>query len=326
MTEQKTDDRRQRTEKGQKFVFCLLLSIVCLLNACGGPSRAPQMAQPTYKVGQPYEISGSWYYPREDYSYDNTGIASWYGQGFHGERTANGEIFNKDELTAAHPTLPMPSLARVTNLDNGRSIVVRINDRGPFDKGRLIDVSQRGAQLLGFEQQGTAKVRVQVLADESKAIADAMRHYGQPVPGPVLVAANPEQPPPVQAAPLAPVETQPLEPPSNTIETAPKPVRTTPAIHQQLVETRPVPQAVQLPVTGANHIFVQAGAFKNVDNATRLKLRLAYLGPVGVSSAVVNGARFYRVRVGPLSNVQLADDMLARVTKAGVAAPRIIVD
>ena len=94
-------------------------------------------------------------------------------------RTANGEIFNKNELTAAHKTLPLPTLARVTNLENGRSIVVRINDRGPFSGSRIIDVSQRAAQLLGFEQKGTAKVRVQVLADESKAIADAMRHYGR---------------------------------------------------------------------------------------------------------------------------------------------------
>ena len=133
-------------------------------------------------------MSGNWYYPKEDYSYDETGIASWYGQGFHGEKTANGEIFNKDELTAAHKTLPLPTLARVTNLDNGRSIVVRINDRGPFSGARIIDVSQRAAQLLGFEAQGTAKVRVQVLADESKAIADAMRHYGSPAP-PTQVAA-----------------------------------------------------------------------------------------------------------------------------------------
>jgi len=198
--------------------FCRWISVALLfsLAACGGgaPHRDVIGAQPIYKVGQPYQVSGTWYYPHEDYSYDETGIASWYGQAFHGERTANGEIFNKDELTAAHPTLPMPSLARVTNLDNGRSIVVRINDRGPFEKGRLIDVSQRGAQLLGFEQTGTAKVRVQVLADESKAIADAMRHYGSPGPVQVASATPPaEEAPPMQAAPLAPVTAEALEPP-----------------------------------------------------------------------------------------------------------------
>jgi len=310
--------------------FCNLLSllaIVILLSSCGSQtSPAPRAgAQPTYKVGQPYQVSGNWYYPKENYSYDETGIASWYGQGFHGEATANGEIFNKDELTAAHPTLPMPSLARVTNLDNGRSIVVRINDRGPFEKGRLIDVSQRGAQLLGFEQNGTAKVRVQVLADESKAIADAMRHYGSPAP--VMVASAGEgEAPPVAAAPLTPVTSAELEPASNTVETAPKPVRTTPQIHQQLVETQPVPEVVQLPVTGANHIYVQAGAFKVSENANRLKQSLAKLGPVTVTDANVNGAKFYRVRVGPIADVASADAMLQRVTKAGVAKPRIIVD
>src|SRR5580698_3975402 len=169
-----------------------------MLSACATEKPPQQVAHPTYKIGAPYQVSGQWYYPKEDYSYDETGIASWYGQGFHGERTANGEIFNKDELTAAHPTLPMPSLARVTNLDNGRSIVVRINDRGPFEKGRLIDVSQRGADLLGFEKTGTAKVRVQVLADESKAIADAMRHYGGAAP--MQVASATQAPPPESAA------------------------------------------------------------------------------------------------------------------------------
>jgi rare lipoprotein A len=304
--------------------FCHLTSVVCLLAACA-TQKPPQTAQPTYKVGQPYEVSGTWYYPQENYSYDETGIASWYGEGFHGGRTANGEVFNKDELTAAHPTLPMPSLARVTNLDNGRSIVVRINDRGPFEKGRLIDVSQRAAQLLGFEQTGTAKVRVQVLADESKAIADAMRHYGSPAPIQVA-AANPGEAPPMQAAPVAAVTAQNLEPPSNTVETAPQPTLTTPAIHQQLVATEPVPEVVQLPVTSHNHIYVQAGSFKNLDNATRLKQHLEGLGTVTVTDAMVNGAKFYRVRVGPIANVASADTMLQRVTKAGVAKPRIIVD
>lgn len=302
--------------------------MAALLAACG-TERQAQVARPIYKVGQPYEVSGQWYYPKEDYSYDETGIASWYGQGFHGERTANGEIFNKDELTAAHPTLPMPSLARVTNLDNGRSIVVRINDRGPFDKGRLIDLSERGSQLLGFHDNGTAKVRVQVLADESKSIADAMRHYGSPQPAPVLVAsANPEQPPPpMQPARVEAVSSQELEPPSsNTVRTAPKPMRTTPAIHQQLVEVHPVPEVVQLPVTSHNQIFVQAGAFTVRDNAAHLQQHLASLGRVGVTEATVNGTKFYRVRVGPIGDVAQADKVLKRVTTAGVAKARIIVD
>ncbi len=155
---------------------CFLLLPILL---AGLLQRAPgHTAAGTYKVGTPYQVAGQWYYPHEDFTYDETGIASWYGADFHGGKTSNGEIFNKDELTAAHKTLPLPTLARVTNLENGKSIVVRINDRGPFSGERIIDVSQRAAQLLGFEKKGTAQVRVQVLSDESKAIADATRHYG----------------------------------------------------------------------------------------------------------------------------------------------------
>src|SRR5690242_18586470 len=113
-----------------------------------------------YKVGVPYQIGDTWYYPSEQPDYDETGIASWYGPTFYGRSTANGERFDADALTAAHRTLPMPVNVRVTNLDNGKSLIVRVNDRGPFSKGRIIDVSERAADLLGFRLQGTARVRV----------------------------------------------------------------------------------------------------------------------------------------------------------------------
>src|SRR5690349_12270675 len=105
-------------------------------------------AVPPYKLGKPYQIEGAWYYPKVDYDYSETGIASWYGPDFHGKSTANGEIFDQNALTAAHKTLPMPTIVRVTNLENGRSIEVRINDRGPFKNNRVIDLTRRGAQLL----------------------------------------------------------------------------------------------------------------------------------------------------------------------------------
>ncbi|WP_051402506.1 septal ring lytic transglycosylase RlpA family protein [Lutibaculum baratangense] len=118
-------------------------------------------ADGTYKVGKPYKVAGKWYTPAEDPSYDKTGRASWYGRDFHGKQTANGEVFDMAGLSAAHPTLPLPSYARVTNLENGRSVVVRLNDRGPFAHGRLIDVSAKTAEVLGFKQDGAADVRVQ---------------------------------------------------------------------------------------------------------------------------------------------------------------------
>ena len=124
-------------------------------------------ANPVYKIGNPYQVGGVWYYPERDLAYDETGIGSWYGEEFAGRLTANGEIFDPDMVTAAHKTLPMPSVVRVTNLDNGKSLVVRINDRGPFVAGRIIDLSREAARLIGYRDQGIARVRVQVLAEQT---------------------------------------------------------------------------------------------------------------------------------------------------------------
>ncbi len=118
---------------------------------------------PQYALGAPYRVKGRLYVPRANPNYDRIGTASWYGGAFHGRRTANGERFNMHAMTAAHPTLPLSTLVRVTNLDNGRSITVRINDRGPFARGRIIDLSRAGARALGFEARGTTRVRVAVV-------------------------------------------------------------------------------------------------------------------------------------------------------------------
>ena len=124
---------------------------------------------PIYKVGNPYKINGKWYYPAIDYDYEEIGIASWYGPGFHGRKTANGEIFNQNKISAAHRTLPMPSIVKVTNLDNGLVLQrVRINDRGPFAGNRIIDLSKKAAEELGFVNSGTARVKVEILEDESR--------------------------------------------------------------------------------------------------------------------------------------------------------------
>jgi rare lipoprotein A len=115
-------------------------------------------------VGKPYKVGGKTFHPTENAQYSRVGLASWYGGMFHGRRTANGEVFDKNSIAAAHPTLPLPSYVRVTNLTNSRSIIVRINDRGPFHGNRLIDVSQRTADVLGFKQAGTARVRVDYIS------------------------------------------------------------------------------------------------------------------------------------------------------------------
>ena len=130
------------------------------------------VAEPRYKIGDPYTVGGVWYYPERNLTYDETGIGSWYGDEFAGRLTANGEIFDPEQITAAHKTLPMPSVVRVTNLDNGKSLVVRVNDRGPFVPGRIIDLSRESARLLGFKELGIAKVRVQLLAEQSLRLED----------------------------------------------------------------------------------------------------------------------------------------------------------
>lgn len=126
-------------------------------------ARPRQHRSANYKLGRPYTIRGKTYVPRHEPNYNKVGRASWYGLGHNGRRTANGEIFDDRLMTAAHPTLPLPSLARVTNLDNGRQVVVRINDRGPFIANRIIDLTRRAARELGYERRGGAPVRVQFL-------------------------------------------------------------------------------------------------------------------------------------------------------------------
>ncbi len=136
-----------------------VLACLFLLAGCSG-GGSYQGAAPRVKIGQPYEINGQWYHPRLVDDYREVGVASWYGVPFHGRKTANGEIYDMHGISAAHPTLPLPSLAKVTNLQNGRSIVVRVNDRGPFAKQRIIDLSRRAAWELGFKDQGTTDVEV----------------------------------------------------------------------------------------------------------------------------------------------------------------------
>lgn len=134
------------------------LLLLLALQACG--TSGPGTLHPHYKVGAPYKINGRWYRPQQVTEYETVGIASWYGVPFHGRLTSNGELFDMNAYTAAHPTLPLPSLVRVTNLRNGRSMVLRVNDRGPFVDNRIIDLSRAAARALGFEYQGLAKVHV----------------------------------------------------------------------------------------------------------------------------------------------------------------------
>jgi rare lipoprotein A len=312
----------------------LLLGLLGVLAGCAETELAVHSAkrlqepavpaQPgVYKVGRPYQIANVWYYPREDYGYVETGIASWYGPGFHGKETANGEIYNQNAMTAAHRTLPMPSMVRVTNLENGRSIKVRINDRGPFAHGRIIDLSKRAAELLGFMKQGTAKVRVEILETESRQAALAAG-AGEAVTGTVPQAAPVEtvavqELPPLGAAPAAPATS------TQTASAAPVGVSEQPARLRTATVTTPEPVVTQERVRPTS-IFVQAGAFSQVANAVRLRARLAGLGNVQIAKALVGDTDFYRVRLGPMASVDQADQTLELLLRNGYNDARVVVD
>lgn len=161
------------------FRLILVLSALTTLSACTTTELASHMLKRMFrenesnlpkevKVGNPYKVDGRWYTPSYDPDYDENGLASWYGPGFHGKYTANGEVYDQEDITAAHKTLPLPSLVRVTNKENGRSLIVRVNDRGPFVDDRIIDLSHRSAELLGIVGTGTAKVNVEYLDKETK--------------------------------------------------------------------------------------------------------------------------------------------------------------
>src|ERR1035437_8651475 len=197
---------------GGKGGFCLIARLIGLVAGClalancaGGLSgrvdpkygvsssaRVVEPGQPVpkgggvYRVGKPYLVGGREYVPQEDVNYSAVGLASWYGDDFHGRYTANGEIFDMASISAAHPTMPLPSYARITNLANHRSIIVRVNDRGPYAAGRVMDVSARAAEMLDFKRMGTASVKVDYIgpagldgSDEQILVA-SLRTDGRP--------------------------------------------------------------------------------------------------------------------------------------------------
>jgi rare lipoprotein A len=287
-------------------------------------------AQGVYKIGKPYKISSVWYYPSVNYQYQETGIASWYGPKFHGKKTANGERFDQNSISAAHRTLPLPSMVRVTNLENGRAIRVLVNDRGPFAHGRIIDLSKRAAQLLGFVGKGTTKVRVEIIAGESRRLALA---YGRGA-GQVQVARAgngnhaPTDKPTIRSAPRVAVTRAPLSAADGRGSPS--------AMSQPVAATKSRPRAVsakpradgriiQEPV-GVTRMYVQAGTFTQYSNANRLRARLSVLGPTNILAVVYDKQQMFRVRIGPIGGLKRADRILERMIGSGFTDARLIVD
>ncbi|MEJ0025663.1 MAG: septal ring lytic transglycosylase RlpA family protein [Rhizomicrobium sp.] len=299
-----------------------VVSLAALAAACASTPRGSGVSVPpnagVYKIGQPYQIDGTWYYPKEQPDYDETGVASWYGPTFYGHHTANGEIYTAGDLTAAHRTLPLPVNVRVTNLDNGKTIVVRVNDRGPFAKGRIIDLSERAADLLGYRQKGTARVRVTF-------VGRADLQGGRPPPDetpPEIASAVPAAPTrAVASTALDAVPGTAVAPPvTNTDLPPPPPIRSA----DVAVATVPTGVVSNVPVPPVTHLYVQAGAFSNYQNAARLQARVG--GGLQITSVVQNGRTLYRVRLGPFDDVGEADSALARIESLGSNDAQIVVD
>ena len=304
----------------QSFAVTALagLTAACASNYAANDVSVPPNAG-VYKIGSPYQVDGTWYYPHEEPNYDETGIASWYGPTFYGHRTADGEVFKADSLSAAHRTLPMPVNVRVTNLENGRSLVVRINDRGPFAKGRVIDVSEQAAKLLGFYGEGTARVRVTFVARGDLP-------NGQPQPDttpPEIASAVPAAPTgKVDVASLGAAPGAAVDAPAETAATLPAPAA--PPSEEQIAATQPTGQVTTVPVPAVTHLYVQVGAFSTLENARRIQSRLG--SGLTISTIERNGQKLYRVRLGPFDQVADADQALSRLTGQGSNDARIVVD
>ena len=249
--------------------------------------------EPIYKVGNPYKINGKWYYPAVDYQYDEVGIASWYGPGFHGKTTANGEVFDQNKISAAHRTLPMPSVVKVTNLENGLVLEkVRINDRGPFARNRIIDLSKKAAEELGFIKNGVAKVRVEILEDES-------RKY---------VSTNQKNNYVAEAAEVTQISKK------NLLSSSER--------KEKVVEKK-TEENLENSILTNKELLIQVGAFTDHRNAKTLSEKLSEFKAY-INRVFINNKYLYRVRIGPINNLDLANDMKRKLFELGYTSSHLV--
>jgi rare lipoprotein A len=253
-----------------------------------GVAASPRVIEPgqpvpkgggVYRVGKPYVVGGQTYTPEENRHYRGEGLASWYGDDFHGRLTANGEIYDMEAISAAHPTMPMPSYARVTNLSSGKSLIVRVNDRGPYHANREIDVSSKAAELLGFKRMGTARVRVEYVGaapiegtDDRQLIATLRDGAPAPVPSGVMVASNrflPNfgRPPALSGAPLPQERPYDLGQANGRVAEAYPQIRQSIAANRQLPDLYAEPPAPDARRLAAEALSRQSGRGRMVETA-----------------------------------------------------------
>jgi len=318
----------------------IALCLLATLAACGSSGGGGGELRGTYKVGRPYTIDGITYVPTEEFNHTETGVASWYGPGFHGRATANGERYDQHDRTAAHRTLQMPSMVRVTNLENGRSTIVRINDRGPFSRNRVIDLSRAAASDLDMMRNGTANVRIEQLSAESHTVKEVAQGGGGPMDQkaalerlaanrksgnvPVMTASATAAPPP-EPAPAPPPATVQASWPTNPRAPA---VPTTPvAAGAGAGGTGPtVTSLVSTASLGGGSFYVQTGAFSNVANAERQRSSIASYGTSEISQGSAAGRDVYRVRIGPYTTADAAGLVADRLKRSGYGDVRVVAD
>ncbi|WP_309604012.1 septal ring lytic transglycosylase RlpA family protein [Phenylobacterium sp.] len=281
----------------------------------GAGARGAAPSGPTgYKTGQPYQVGGVWYAPKDQPDYDRTGIASWYGDAFHLKPTADGEIFDMNAISAAHTTLPLPSTVEVTNLDNGRRLTVRVNDRGPFVGGRIIDLSHAAARELGYDRAGLAHVRVRYIGPAPLAGPQAGVRYAQAAPARVATAVRPADEEIFEdRTPDTGAEAEALA--------APDPEEILPVAAPEPVT---VSTLAPLPETRAAAYRIQAGAFSDEAQARKVAEQLAPAGVATVEPVERNGLTLYRVLLpGPADEAQ-AYALRDRVAVIGFTDARVI--
>ena len=284
-------------------IRCIRLSILAALlivSACvSGPTssggRAPSGEGGYYKIGSPYKINGKWYRPAVDNDYVEVGIASWYGRDFHGRKTANGETFDMNAISAAHTTLPMPSYVEVKNLKNGKKIVVRVNDRGPFAKNRIIDLSRAAARKLGFEHEGVAKVRVRYVG--RAPLPGEERQYAQPAIAPKTVALKTKPVPnPVSIPRQAQIR-----------EAVPVSASADPIANMINSEQG----RYALPVDGLSIRVAQSYVFEEIEQIEET------VRPHGAVRIFGDTNGLYRIELGPFANAESANQRLVALHEAG---------
>ena len=286
-------------------------------------AKIPSNPMGTYKIGNPYLIEGVSYYPHEDYTYSEIGMASWYGPSFNGGTTANGEVFDETRFTAAHRTLPMPSVVRVTNLENGISLTVKVNDRGPYARDRIIDLSSAAAEVLRIKEKGTARVRVEILPEESRKLKElAMANQNTDIYEPNIAYSSAEIKPAVNEAPKAepavavrPMPSEPVVQPQGQPKVEAKP---------EVVAPAQVAAPVSEPVKTGGEYFVQVAAYSTYEKAEGLKDKLVNLGTVKIFKSMVNGQTLYKVRLGEFATKEDAVNVQKKVTDSGIKGSRVI--